>query len=607
VDYFKFTLSAESDVAVSLSNIPSGCDYDLELYTSGHTRLAWSLRAGNASEDIAKTLAAGAYYIKVYAYSGMSGSAYRLQVTSTVVEKTTLVLIAGIMGNRLYNGNERIWDPPLDGLPDITKAIRFGTIYKPYLMSDEDGDPAPLSTEGAGSEYGAMNKYQSIYQFLDNDLNFPKSDYNFKFFTYDWRYSSKESADCLADFIANDSKVILIAHSMGGLVASAYLDKGVTFRNKVEKMITLGTPYTGAVKAIVGFEFGDITGTLADLILAPHMKEICANTTSVYELLPTSRYGSSYVNIPDEVYTSNSIPVDLTHSQARDFFAENRPWAIKSDGTPKQMLAKSEAFHSDLMSGSSHVADYVDTYYIVGSGSSTPAKAFYENLFSNDPYFLSYSEMGLGDGTVLESSAANRHSNYEPFPVGHLELVEDEGVHEHIKDIILGTSSQALSNASIWSSAPTEFVPDWESSGNYISIVLQGVDGFSLYDDTGNELIQDGDKLYVQNADGTRTKRGSVWLVNFETMRRQYVLAPGTYTFENMETDSSILTDALFMRFENWMYMAKMRYSDFADLNNVTLSVSTENCEMIEDETLEEIIPISVSSTQELYELNKDK
>jgi pimeloyl-ACP methyl ester carboxylesterase len=523
--------------------------------------------------------------------------------------KITLVLIAGIMGSRLYYDEERKWDPPLDEFGDFIDVINFGTQYKPYLMSNENGEPDfMLDTVGDDSAYGAMNKYQAICQFLDSSANFPKSNYIFKFFTYDWRLSSVENADKLAEFIASDNKVVLIAHSMGGLVASAYLAKGVAYRNKVDKMITLGTPYTGAAKAISGFEVGDITGTIADLFLESHMKEICANTTSVYELLPTSRYGASYVNIPSEIYASSSTPVDLTHSQAQTFFANNRPWAIKANGIAKPMLSDSEAFHNGLLLSGSHIANSVDTYYIAGSDRSTPAKAVYENLFSNDPYFLSYFEAGIGDGTVLESSAANRNSIFKTFPVKHLELVENQSVREYMKDIILGTSSQtSSSNFSATSLALSEISTSWENTGNYLTVVLQGVTDFIIYDSDGNELMQNGDSLYIENTDGTHSKKGCVWIINYETMRYQYVLKPDSYTFESMETDSSIIADTIVMSFENWLYQAKTRFSDFSGADNVTLSASAETCNMIEDGTLEEISPISVSSILELQELNKTK
>ena len=46
------------------------------------------------------------------------------------------------------------------------------------------------------------------------------------------------------------SKVILVAHSMGGLAARAYLQgKADTFREDVAALITVGTPHQGSMEA----------------------------------------------------------------------------------------------------------------------------------------------------------------------------------------------------------------------------------------------------------------------------------------------------------------------------------------------------------------------
>lgn len=84
-DYFKFTLSASSNVSIALSNIPSGCDYDLKLYDSANVQKGSSTARSNASENIAVTLNSGTYYVKVYPYAGSSNSYYRLQITTTAI------------------------------------------------------------------------------------------------------------------------------------------------------------------------------------------------------------------------------------------------------------------------------------------------------------------------------------------------------------------------------------------------------------------------------------------------------------------------------------------------------------------------------------------
>jgi len=87
-DYYKFTLTSRSNFTLSLSNIPSGTDYDVQLYNSSQTVIASSTNGGNSSEYISATLEAGTYFIRVYPYTGYSNSNYRLQITSTSVAPT---------------------------------------------------------------------------------------------------------------------------------------------------------------------------------------------------------------------------------------------------------------------------------------------------------------------------------------------------------------------------------------------------------------------------------------------------------------------------------------------------------------------------------------
>ena len=78
--------------------------------------------------------------------------------------------------------------------------------------------------------------------------------------------SLRSNALCLRDQIAQvrsrapDGKVIVIAHSMGGLVSRAYIEDNELYQNDVKTLITLGSPHQGvpvpwwdAVKRLMGF------------------------------------------------------------------------------------------------------------------------------------------------------------------------------------------------------------------------------------------------------------------------------------------------------------------------------------------------------------------
>ena len=80
-DFFRITVTHTMTVPLVLSNIPSGCDYDLRLLNSMGSVIATSTAGGNANENISISLTQGTYFIQVYAYSGYNASSnYSLSV-----------------------------------------------------------------------------------------------------------------------------------------------------------------------------------------------------------------------------------------------------------------------------------------------------------------------------------------------------------------------------------------------------------------------------------------------------------------------------------------------------------------------------------------------
>lgn len=80
-------------------------------------------------------------------------------------------------------------------------------------------------------------------------------------FTYDWRKRVSENGALLKTFIdslvKNGEKVDVVAHSMGGLVARSYIEQE-TINNKIDKLITVGTPNQGSVDAYPTWSAGQI-------------------------------------------------------------------------------------------------------------------------------------------------------------------------------------------------------------------------------------------------------------------------------------------------------------------------------------------------------------
>ena len=80
-DYYYFDLSTSHTVELWLTNIPSGCDYDLALRSAGCSLIKHSDNPGNANEHLQTgALSTGPYYIQVYAYQGRCSQPYHLRV-----------------------------------------------------------------------------------------------------------------------------------------------------------------------------------------------------------------------------------------------------------------------------------------------------------------------------------------------------------------------------------------------------------------------------------------------------------------------------------------------------------------------------------------------
>jgi pimeloyl-ACP methyl ester carboxylesterase len=119
----------------------------------------------------------------------------------------------------------------------------------------------------------------------------------FEWFPYDWRLSNRHSARRLAEFIkprleawrkthGADARVVLVAHSMGGLVARYFLEvlDGGHWRD-CRALLTFGTPYRGSLSAVNFLANGYKKWAIRLCTLT----EVMRSCPSVYELLPTYR------------------------------------------------------------------------------------------------------------------------------------------------------------------------------------------------------------------------------------------------------------------------------------------------------------------------------
>lgn len=360
--------------------------------------------------------------------------------------KNAIIIIPGIMGSKLkttasYGGNsagDTVWPPinkndlvNIENLKIVEKinALKFNengtpmcsTIALDWSIDAENG--VERNAYDASLHFGTWDTYQELNTYLYTNYN---DRFEVKFFQYDWRYSNQVSAQSLNTFIINQNydSVVLIAHSMGGLVAANYLNLGVSQQSKVRKLITLGTPFLGSIDVVEYFQltknisdFLNISSTLLALRsylykwspslnavaiieqYAESATDIMYNLPSVYELFPNELYFS----VANKYYFKTK---GIAGIQDKDYttYAETRAELYDSlESFNFSLMNSAESMHRSLYASGDYVTNSVDSYYIVGANIDTSE---YITLDSTFIYTVpSTSKNACGDGTVATWSA----------------------------------------------------------------------------------------------------------------------------------------------------------------------------------------------------------
>ncbi len=178
--------------------------------------------------------------------------------------KDVVILLPGIMGSALFKDGKPIWDLTAgaigralytlgDSIQDLaldSDASTGQNVTPTHLLQDVHIIPGLWKIDG----------YSGLSGFLKKRLNAVAGENYFEF-PYDWRLDNRISAQRLKtaalDWLENwrsrpgnqDARLVLIAHSMGGLVSRYFLEV-LGGWEYTRTLITLGTPHRGSVKAL---------------------------------------------------------------------------------------------------------------------------------------------------------------------------------------------------------------------------------------------------------------------------------------------------------------------------------------------------------------------
>ena len=237
-----------------------------------------------------------------------------------------IVLLPGILGSVLAKNGHEIWG---SGSAIFHGLTTFGqSVSELRLEGDDpeaeildDGVEAPrlVSNIQLIPGFWKVDVYSGIRAAIVELFEVTPGQNYFEF-PYDWRRDNRAAArrlqrqarGWLSDWRrssgSKNAKLILVCHSMGGLVARYYLEVFEGWR-ETRALFTMGTPYRGSVNALDALANGVRKGPFDILDLTT----LARSLTSTYQLLPWYRCyddGDGNLKRLTEVQSVPNVPGD---------------------------------------------------------------------------------------------------------------------------------------------------------------------------------------------------------------------------------------------------------------------------------------------------------
>jgi pimeloyl-ACP methyl ester carboxylesterase len=215
--------------------------------------------------------------------------------------RDVIVLLPGIMGSRLRKNGTTVWGLGARSLGSMLIS-RGGSVTEALLLEDDDLDAEELDdgvvADALLSDLHLIPGVWKIdgYSKVSAEIQAlfgARLGENFFPFPYDWRRYNESSARRLQARSGGwlrawrergntEAKLILVAHSMGGLVARYFLEVLGGWQD-TRALITFGTPFRGSLNAVDALANGVRKGPMGLVKLT----ELSRSLNSLYQLLPT--------------------------------------------------------------------------------------------------------------------------------------------------------------------------------------------------------------------------------------------------------------------------------------------------------------------------------
>ncbi len=244
-----------------------------------------------------------------------------------------VVFLPGILGSVLAKDGKDVWAPSLSavgrGLFTLGGSVKSLTVENDDPAIDDLGDGVTATRLVPDIHLipglWKIDGYSGAIDFLKRACNLEPGN-NFFEFPYDWRRDNRAAARRLARESRNwlrrwreqsgntDAKLVLVGHSMGGLVSRYFVEVLEGWRD-TRMLITLGTPHRGSLNAL-DFIANGLKKAIGPVTLID-LSEFVRSLSSVYQLLPVYACVEEGAGVFVRVSETTRIP-NLDRSRAAD-------------------------------------------------------------------------------------------------------------------------------------------------------------------------------------------------------------------------------------------------------------------------------------------------
>lgn len=368
--------------------------------------------------------------------------------------KRQIIIIPGIMGSELQLNQYKIWPP---NIAAYWKGMN--------VVVEKLGE---TNNENIQSVKALDRYYKELISYAQNLAD------EITVFHYDWRLNNFNHIDKLKQIINLDAdEVIIIAHSMGGIIAKLFLTSNVDSKiiGKVSRLITLGTPWNGAAEAYAYIKYG-----FGIKFARGIFKAIIPYYESIYQLLPNKFYveknqasfGYGYLNNENWESICNEYYAPILKSHNLEF---------------NNVLGK---FYDAM---ALELPKWVIHDEIIGYGKHTISSLHYEGLTVKGKY-------GNGDGTVpLHSSMSNTQHKYF-IKCNHSKLPSNMTVLEILKAIIVDKKDTETINSEYELQSYEDII---RSKFNFRVVRVACPVNVALFDEKGENIYGEINDLNYRN------------------------------------------------------------------------------------------------------------